>query len=345
MTNGGPRSSTVSVVMPCYNAEATVDQAIESIHGQIYPDWELLALDDGSQDGTLRRLQRWAEIDERISVIEREHCGLIATLNAGWQGANGSLIARMDADDVSVPERLALQAAWLDERPETAVVGSLVEAFPADQVREGFSIYIGWLNSLTTDEGIRREIFIESPLAHPSVMVRTEWLERVGGYQEHGWPEDYDLWLRMYLAGAKFEKVPQVLLYWREYPDRATRTDSRYSVKNFLRAKAHYLMKGPLADRDAVVVWGAGQMGRRLSKHLLQEGAPLAAFVEVDPAKIGRRKRGRPVIARSDLPDELARHQRPGVIAAVGSRGARARIRAYLTGLGLVEGRDWWAAA
>lgn len=331
--------------MPCYNAEATVDHAIKSIQDQTYQDWELLALDDGSEDGTLGRLQRWAGIEKRVNVIEREHSGLIPTLNAGWQLACGSLIARMDADDVSAPQRLELQAAWLDEHPQTSVVGSLVGGMPAGQVRKGFSIYIDWLNSLTTDEAIRREIFVESPLAHPSVMVRLEWLERVGGYQEHDWPEDYDLWLRMYLAGAVFEKVPRVLLYWRERPDRATRTDSRYSVKNFLRAKAHYLMKGPLANRDAVVVWGAGQMGRRLSKHLLWEGAPLAAFVEVDPAKIGRRKRGRPVIARSDLAGELSRHRRPAVIAAVGSRGARAQIRAYLTGLGLVEGRDWWAAA
>lgn len=339
------RSPRVSVVMPCYDAEATIDEAILSILGQTCPDWELLALDDGSRDGTRDRLRYWAGVDERITVIERPHAGMIATLNAGWRRAAGTLIARMDADDKSAPDRLSSQSAWLDDRPDTALVASLVEGFPAGEVQKGYSIYIQWLNSLVTHEEIGREIFVESPVAHPSAMVRKTWLERLGGYQDHGWPEDYDLWLRMYLAGARLEKVPRVLLYWREHAHRATRTDSRYSVKNFLRAKAHYLMKGPLRDRDAVVIWGAGQMGRRLSKHLLNEGAPLSAFVEVDPAKIGRQKRGRPVIPREELLAELERHHRPALIAAVGSRGARAQIRAYLESLDLREGKDWWAAA
>ena len=171
------------------------------------------------------------------------------------------------------------------------------------------------------------------------------WLERVGAYQERGWPEDYDLWLRLLEAGAVFAKVPEVLLLWREHEDRATRTDSRYAVENFLRAKAHYLVRGPLADRDGVIIWGAGQMGKRLSKHLLREGARLAAFVDIDPAKIGRTRRGRPIIGVDELDEWRGRYQRPVVLAAVGSRGARGLIREQLTARRLEEGRDWWAVA
>lgn len=331
--------------MPCYDVRDTVDEAVRSVLDQTYTNWELLTLDDGSSDGTLERLRYWAGVDDRIAALTRPHAGIIPTLNAGLKEVSGPLIARMDADDVSRPDRLELQASWMEADPETALVGSLVEGFPTGQVREGFAVYIDWLNSLVDHEDIAREAFVESPVAHSSVMVRREWLERMGGYQEHHWPEDYDLWLRMLLAGARVEKVPEVLLRWRDHSAMATRTDSRYSVKNFLRAKAHYLMLGPLRDRDAVVIWGAGQMGRRLSKHLLAEGAPLTAFVEIDPARIGGRKRNRPVIAREGLADELARYRRPVVLAAVGSRGARHQIRSYLNGMGLVESRDWWAAA
>jgi hypothetical protein len=176
-------------------------------------------------------------------------------------------------------------------------------------------------------------------------MIRRAWLDKVGGYQEHGWPEDYDLWLRMALHGASFAKVPQVLLEWRESPLRLTRQDSRYSLENFLRLKAHYLLLGPLKGRDAVIVWGAGMMGRRLGKQLQRLGAPLAAYIDIDPRKIGRSRRGALVHAPEALPEVWKRYANPVVLAAVGARGARALIRQQLNRFGLVEGRDWWGAA
>jgi hypothetical protein len=112
-------------------------------------------------------------------------------------------------------------------------------------LREGQRIYLEWLNSLLEDGDIHREMFVESPLPHPSVIIRKAWLDQVGGYQDRGWPEDYDLWMRLYLAGAQFAKLPEVLLDWRDDPQRLTRTDSRYSLENFLRLKAYYLQLDP----------------------------------------------------------------------------------------------------
>src|SRR3972149_5571397 len=91
------------------------------------------------------------------------------------------------------------------------------------------------------------------------------------------------------------------LVGWREHPARATRTDGRYAVENFLRAKAHYLTCGPLVGRDSLIIWGAGQIGRRLSKHLVRGGAPLRAFLDIDPAKIGRIRRGVPTFGVEGL--------------------------------------------
>jgi glycosyltransferase involved in cell wall biosynthesis len=335
----------VSVLMPCYNAAGTIDEAVRSLVEGTFPDFEIVAIDDGSTDGTSRHLDDWSHRDRRVRVLTLAHGGIIPALNAGLQACRSGLIARMDADDRCHHERLERQVEQMRAHSELALVGSLVEGFPVDDVRGGFQAYIEWLNHLVDHEAIAREIFIESPFAHPSVMFRKRWVAQVGGYQERGWPEDYDLWLRLYLAGARFAKVPEVLLYWREHPDRLTRTDSRYAVSQFLRAKAHYLMLGPLRDRDAVVIWGAGQMGRRIAKHLDRAGAPLAAFIDIDPGKIGRQKRGKPVLPPEALPEELARHAYSVVLAAVGSRGARALIRERLSGMGLREGLDWWAVA
>jgi len=337
--------TAVSIMIPCYNAAETLDETLETLVLQTLTDFEVIAVDDGSTDSTLRVLQAWAAKDRRFHVLSQPHGGVIAAANAGMEACTAPYIARMDADDLAYPERLALQSAYLDEHPEVAVVSSLVEAFPDSDVRDGYRIYVQWLNSLVTDKDIRREMFVESPLANPSVMVRKTWIEKMGGYQEQGWAEDYDLWLRMYLAGAVFAKIPKVLLAWRDHPQRITRTDSRYSLENFLRAKAYYLARGPLVDRDALIIWGAGMMGRRMGKQLQYQGVPLVVFVDIDPKKIGRTRRGVPVIAPEELRDWWLRYENPAILAAVGARKARGLIRARLDAFGFVEGQDWWAAA
>lgn len=337
--------ATVSVLMPCFNAENTLEEAFNSLAIQSFSDFEVVAVDDGSSDRTLQIMKEWSQRDKRFRVLHLPHQGILNSLNAGLNICSAPYIARMDADDRCHPRRLEKQVACLETQPELAVVGCLVRLFPEDQVRRGFQIYLAWLNSLVHDADIRRQIFVESPFAHPSVMMRKECLQRVGGYQEKGWPEDYDLWLRLYLAGARFSKVPEVLFDWRERQQRLTRSDSRYSLENFLKAKAHYLTKGPLSTVDAVVVWGAGMTGRRLSKHLIREGVPLVAFVDIDPNKIGSTRRNLPILEPDDLLICLQRYTKPIVLAAVGSRGARQLIRQRLNSMGLQEGHDWWGVA
>jgi glycosyltransferase involved in cell wall biosynthesis len=335
----------VSVLMPCYNAAATLDEALESLACQTLTDFEIMAVDDGSTDATLQSLQTWARREKRLRLLSQPHAGIIPALNVGLAACQSPYVARMDADDRSHPERLARQVPYLDAHPETALVSCQVAGFPEVQVRQGFQIYFEWLNSLLSNEDIRREMFVESPLPHPSVTFRRRAVLEVGGYQERRWAEDYDLWLRLYLAGWRFAKLPQVLLEWRERPDRLTRTDGRYSLENFLRAKAYYLGCGPLRGREAVFIWGAGMVGRRLSKHLLRQGLPLVAFVDIDPRKIGRTRRGLPILAPEELPEWWKRYRTPALLAAVGARGARQLIRSRLSSFGLREGMDWWGAA
>lgn len=335
----------VSVLLPCFNAESTIEEALSSLAAQSYRDFEVLCVDDGSTDNTVSILEDWSQRDSRFVLVKKTHQGVIQAANTGLALCRTPLIVRMDADDRCHPDRIRLQREYLLDNPAVAVVGSLVNGFPAETVGEGFKLYYDWLNSLVTHEDISREIFIESPLANPSTAFRKSWIDQVGGYQDHGWPEDYDLWLRLYLAGAQFAKIPQVLLEWREHPERLTHQDSRYSVENFLRAKAHYLAKGPARDRDAVFIWGAGMTGRRLSKHLVREGLPLTAFIDVDPKKIGSTRRGKPIISQDDLLSLWKQYQNPILLAAVRARKALPLIRDNLKKMNLIEGKDWWAAA
>jgi glycosyltransferase involved in cell wall biosynthesis len=335
----------VSVLIPCYNAAMTVDECLSSLEAQTLIDFEVILVDDGSTDLTGNILQSWAAKDARFKVYTQSHSGIIRALNAGLGACQASYVARLDADDRCHPDRLARQTDYLEQNQDIGVVGSLVRAFPEGRVRQGLQVYLDWLNSLVDHEQICREIFVESPLVHPSVIFRKAVIEAIGCYQEHGWAEDYDLWLRLFLAGIRFAKLPEILLDWREDPNRLTRKDSRYSLENFLRAKAYYLEKGPLNGRDAVIIWGAGMTGRRLSKHLLRQNSPLVGFVDIDPDKIGRTRYGLPIYAPTQLSGLWLQFRRPILLAAVGARGARWLIRQQLTAFGFNEGRDWLGVA
>ena len=340
-----PPSPTISVLLPIFNGEKFLDECLASLLEQSFEDFEIVAVDDGSSDGSAEILKVWCCRDSRIRILTRPHSGLVEALNAGLSACRGELIARMDADDKVHPRRLELQAQAFEESPDLDVGASLVAHFPDETLREGLRIYENWLNSLVTHDQILRERFIESPIPHPAAMVRRSVLEEARGYREVGFPEDYDLWLRLAAAGKRFGKVPEELYFWRHHEARLTFTDPRYAVERFLACKAHHLTHGPLKGVDSVIVWGAGQTGRRLSKHLIREGASVTTFIDIDTAKIGGTLRNRPVHSPEDLPQLLEETTSRVLVAAVSSRGARALIRQRLESLDLLETVDFWCAA
>lgn len=330
----------VSVLLPVYNAACTLPDAVRSILGQTLLNLELIAVDDGSTDGTGDILAALGREDPRVRVIRTGNRGVLQALNTGLAHCRADLIARMDADDLCHPQRLELQGAWMQAHPETSVLSCRVEMFPRPGLLGGMMRYEEWLNGLITHQDIVKNFFVESPLAHPSVMLRRQQLVEMGGYQEHGWPEDYDLWLRYLVRGHHFAKLPQALLAWRHTPQRLTFSDSRYSLENFLRAKAHYLAQLLAGQGRPIWLWGAGQMGRRLLKHLQREGMQIEGIVDVDERKIGRACRGIPILPRQQLAGRDV-----FVIGAVGSVGARGLIREYLAGTGRTEVQDFLMAA
>jgi hypothetical protein len=245
----------------------------------------------------------------------------------------------MDADDESLPPRLALQALRLRADAGTDVLGCRVRLFGAGS--EGLQAYVDWQNGLVDHDAIARDRFVESPLVHPSVMLRTAPLRALGGWREFAGPEDYDLWLRAFEAGLRFAKLEEELLRWRDSPTRLTRTDGRYSAERFQALKLEALLRGPLAGGRDAVVWGAGRVGKSWARSLRSAGLVVRAFVEVDPRKVGRSIGGAPVVEVA----EAGRWRGPLHLAAVGQKLARDRIRGEAARLGLVEGRDLVAVA
>jgi glycosyltransferase involved in cell wall biosynthesis len=330
----------VSVLLPVRDARRTLPACLRSLRGQTLRDHEVIAVDDGSADGSGELLEAFARRDPRLRVVRTPPRGLVAALNAALAHARGSLLARMDADDVAHPDRLALQAARLRADAATAILGCRVRLVGgARGGNAGMRAYVRWLNGLIDHDAIARDLLVESPLAHPSVMMRATALRGLGGYREFDGPEDYDLWLRAHRAGLRFAKLEQALLCWRDGPSRLTRRDPRYAAERFRALKLAALAEGPLRGERRVVIWGAGPIGKGWARALGPDR--LAAFVEVDPRRIGQTIHGAPVVSVAGaLVWPGALH-----LAAVGRPGARERIRQESRRLGLLEGRDLVAVA
>ncbi len=330
----------VSVLLPVRNAEATLGEALASLQAQSLEDHEVVAVDDGSSDGSAALLVAAARRDPRVRVERATGRGLVAALNQARRSARGRFVARMDADDRSDPQRLATQAQRLTEDPATHVLGCRVRWFGTSPA-PGMQAYVAWQNGLVDHDQITRDLFVESPLAHPSVMMRSSDLAALDGYREFEGPEDYDLWLRAHAAGLRFGKCEATLLDWRDGPGRLTRSDRRYAPGCFRALKIEALGRGLGAER-AVVVWGAGPLGKAFARGWLASGRRLAAFAEVDRRKLGKRLHGAPVVSAGEAAETF-----PGAlhVGAVGQPGARERLRAEARRLGLVDGRDFVAVA
>ncbi len=337
MTNVVP---TVSVVVPFRNAEATLPECLDSLQAQTFADFEVLLVDDGSTDGSAALVRERERKDPRLRLLGPDYRGLVAALNHGIAQAAADLIARMDADDVMHPDRLQQQVAFLHGRPEIALAGCCVELFPQQAVRAGYREYVRWQNRCVTPEEIAANLFVESPLAHPSVMIRKSALAAVGGYADGPFPEDYDLWLRLHEAGFRMGKVPNVLLSWRERPDRTSRVDPRYSDEAFSRLRARYLGRDSRvrSGRD-VVVWAGNRPTRLRARLLWDQGIRFSAWVDVNPRRIGRTIWGLPVHPH----DWLDRSPKPFVLVYVRKHGARDEIETALTTMGYRCGADYLA--
>jgi glycosyltransferase involved in cell wall biosynthesis len=324
----------VSILMPVFNAAQTLKTALDSIRGQDFESWELLAVDDGSSDDSLEILVDCAREDPRIHPVRMEHRGIVDALQAAATQARGKFLARMDADDVSGPQRLRLQLACFASDPGLGLCGGRV-CMIGDRVGSGRRRYEQWINALVNHQAIAREIFVECPLPHPTFMISRSWYDRIGGYQECPWPEDYDIVMRLLLAGARFAKPDAVILNWHDHPGRLSMNDPRYEEAAFRALKRHYLAQLPARMGRPLYQWGAGEVGKRWLREW-GSAAPVAV-VDINSRKIGRVIHGLRVIAPEELPS-------PGacfIVIMVGTPGARDDIRDRLHPRGFRECEDY----
>lgn len=329
-----------SVLIPVFDAESTLGVALESVRRQTEKSWECIVVDDGSRDTSAEIAARFSERDARFRLVRIAHCGIVAALNRGLEACSGRYVARLDADDVMRNNRLALQRALLETRPELAGAGCHVRIFPRAGMQPGLYAYESWLCSIDSAERVRADAFIEMPIAHPTLVLRREILQRFS-YRDCGWPEDYDLVLRLLETGHDLGIVARKLVAWRDSAQRLSRVAPHCTLERITACKAQFLARSLLDRTDQYLLWGYGDTGRNLSRALRELGKRPAHIVELHPGRIGQRIAGARVIA----PEELASVPRRPLIVSVAGAEPRRLIRAHLNQIGFVETRDYLCAA
>ena len=246
-----PAPPLVSVIMPVYNGERYLAEAVMSILTQSHKNIELIIVNDGSTDGTSALLQQLAATDERISVISNPkplgHAGE-AAFNTGSRVAAGTYIAKLDADDIAIPDRIAIQAAYLEANPAIFLVGSYLELINENGVKIGVRDYP------TTPEGIFGEFYYRSCIGNPSIMFRNHVLD--GGIyllKNEVFTDDYYSFFMLMNKGYKFANIPKYLTKYRVHDANTVFTDIRkkwainVAVKNSFITDFGY--KAPLIHR------------------------------------------------------------------------------------------------
>jgi glycosyltransferase involved in cell wall biosynthesis len=272
----------VSVLMCVYNGESYLREAVNSILTQTFTDFEFIIIDDGSTDSTATILAEYEPKDARLCIHHQTNQGLIASLNKGLELAQGKYIARMDADDVSLPERLAKQVDFLETHPEIDVLGTGV------QILDGSGNTSPTLQSPTGPDVLRWCLCFFSPITHPTVMMRRQIVKRVGGYSpDMLYAEDYDLWRRLSCV-TRLSNLQDVLLHLRRHDANVSNRHASEQLQNSVRISclmiSHVLNEEVPAgivqhlwDQEFQTVYDARQVAKliyRLYQAIVSNGEP-----------------------------------------------------------------------
>lgn len=251
---------TVSVLLPVHDAERYLPEALDSILAQTYADFELIAIDDGSTDNSGAILDDYARRDPRVRVFHRPQRGLVETLNEGLDLARGEWIARMDADDIALPHRLARQLQWL-QATNADFCGGAVECFG------------GWRavwRYPETHDACGVQLLFDVCFAHPAVIGRREAFRILHYDSGFAQAQDYDLWQRAWAAGFRLANVPDIVLRYRVHDKQVSRRheSSQKNIANVVRERHWRVMFRNLSDDDICRIIRAFGVGGEKSRDI-----------------------------------------------------------------------------
>lgn len=324
--------------MPAKNAGVFLAECLESILHQTFQNWELLAVNDHSNDNTPDILKSYSQKDARISVYEADKPNLIPALQKGYSHSSGELITRMDADDKMPEHKLELMVSKWQEVGLGHVISGKTEHFRVDQpLGDGFKKYDAWLAKLVDHDLHYQEIYQECVIPSNGWLVHRDDFNKASGFEPFTFPEDYDLCFRFYEAGLKVMGLDAIVHHWRDHSDRISRNKEEYKDNRFFDLKVRYFLKlDRNPDRD-LLLWGAGRNGKDLAKILVSQGVNFQ-WVCNNQNKIGRDIYG----VRLQPTEAIMNIESPQVMLAIASPNERLDVKRQLEKWGMAAGSDYW---
>ncbi len=314
----------VSILIPFKNTESFIGECIDSILKQTYQHWEAIFVDDSSNDSSLAILDTFSKQDERIKSYKTDGYGIISALQTAYKHCEGAFITRMDSDDIMTPIRLEVMLESLIKHGRKHIAVGQVHYFRADGLSDGFARYETWLNRLTKTGVNYSEIYKECVIPSPCWMLHRDDFIACDGFEPNRYPEDYDLAFRFYKAGYTCIPCDNILLLWRDYSTRTSRTHENYAQNSFLDLKVHYFLDLNYDATRPLTVWGAGTKGKTLAKILLSCSIPFFWICD-NPKKIGKHIYDQKLLNF----DYLSQLIQPQSIVTVANEEAQYEIKQY----------------
>lgn len=277
----------ISILMPVKNAGLFLEACLDSIIQQTAKGWELIAVNDHSDDNSHEILQDYATRDNRIKTYTNTGTGIIDALRLAYQKSSGAYITRMDADDIMTPSKLSQLSQPLIKNGRGSLAVGLVKYFSEDTLGGGYKAYEEWLNSITKTKNNFTSIYKECSIPSPAWMLHREDLDLCNAFTPDVYPEDYDLAFRMRAANFNLYPTIEVVHLWRDHSDRSSRTDDNYKDNTFLKLKVDHFLRSDMDSNKQLVLWGAGKKGKNIAKQLSFHKIPFK-WITNNSKKIGK---------------------------------------------------------
>ena len=318
------QESLISILTPFKNTGQFLSECIESILNQTYKNWELIIVDDNSNDNSFKIVKRFQENEGRIKLYKNPGDGIIEALRFAFKQSNGEYITRMDSDDIMYPEKLEVLFNNLKSNGKKHIAIGLVQYFRSDGISDGYYKYEKWLNGLTKEGKNFSEIYKECVIPSPCWMIHREDLEKCDAFNPDRYPEDYDLTFRIYKNNITCIPCNTILHKWRDYDSRTSRTSDHYAHNYFLEIKIKYYLELNYDPTRPLTIWGAGFKGKTIAKYLVDKNIPFIWICD-NPNKLGKTIYGQEMHHF----EYLNQLENPQSIVTVANESAQTEIKSY----------------
>lgn len=320
--------------MPVKNAAPYLQACLDSIAIQSERNWELIAVNDGSEDESLALLNDFALGRDNVLIANNKGAGVISALQLAYSLSKGEYIHRMDADDIMPPNKLKMMLnAW---QPAAVVTGKVEYFTSKGSIGLGYKNYQNWINCLMDEENLWQDIYVECPLPSPSWFIHRIDFEEVGAFSSELLPEDYDLCFRVYKKGLRVITIKEVVHLWRDSETRTSRNLPLYFPIAYYPIKVNYFLQIDRRKTKPLLLWGAGKKGKQVAQLLIQKGEKFT-WATNNPKKAGVNIYNQILQNISNL--ELANYQ---IVLVVSSPEDKIEVQKKMDSHGLTKAEDYF---